>query len=381
MIPRSDCQNRAIPRIDCQQHEATVAASGVTPDEGAWRGEPMSGAATIPTRAAARKRGTEPDVCQAFAGNEQTRPTQEMLPPLRWLLQPDANRFAHPAEIELARLLTFYGVRWSYEPTTFALRWGSDGRPEEFVTPDFFLPDHHLYLELTTMRQRLVTRKNRKIRLLRQHYPNVRVRLLYLRDYERIQQIYGTRGVGREGRLGPVILAEQEVEERIACLACELRQVWEVRPKSESPHPRPLLLGLGPGSERFLGALGERLRDEGVAVDIDRADLTSLAVTPDADRVRLSRVPLSPVAGRSVAVVQEVISSGLSAAFVQGWLHRRGAASVDICALLDREAARIIDVPVTCRGFAAPDVALAGYGLARRRELGALPYIAEIETG
>ena len=55
--------------------------------------------------------------------------------------------------------------------------------------------------------------------------------------------------------------------------------------------------------------------------------------------------------------------------------------AVDVCALLDREAARIIDLPVACRGFAAPDVALAGYGLARRREYRGLPYIAEIETG
>ena len=98
-------------------------------------------------------------------------PTQAHLPPLRWLLQPDENRFAHPAERELARLLTFYGVRWAYEPTTFAVRWGGDGQPEEFVTPDFYLPDHGLYVELTTMRQRLVTRKNRKFRLLRRALP------------------------------------------------------------------------------------------------------------------------------------------------------------------------------------------------------------------
>lgn len=79
--------------------------------------------------------------------------------------------------------------------------------------------------------------------------------------------------------------------------------------------------------------------------------------------------------------MQEVLSSGLSAAYLHAWLHRHGAAVVDVCALLDREAARVIDVPVTCRGFAAPDVALAGYGLARRSEFRGLPYIAEIETG
>ena len=77
-------------------------------------------------------------------GGDEVR--QERLPPLRWLLQPDVDRFAHPVEIQFAHLLTFYGVRWAYEPTTFAVRWDSDGRPEEFVTPDFYLPDHDLYI-------------------------------------------------------------------------------------------------------------------------------------------------------------------------------------------------------------------------------------------
>jgi hypoxanthine-guanine phosphoribosyltransferase len=47
---------------------------------------------------------------------------------------------------------------------------------------------------------------------------------------------------------------------------------------------------------------------------------------------------------------------------------------------LDREAARVVDVPVVCRGFAVPDVAVAGFGLARRHQFRELPYIAKIET-
>jgi hypoxanthine-guanine phosphoribosyltransferase len=47
---------------------------------------------------------------------------------------------------------------------------------------------------------------------------------------------------------------------------------------------------------------------------------------------------------------------------------------------MDREAARVVDVPVVCRGFAVPDVALAGFGLDRRREFRDLPYVAKIET-
>ena len=79
-------------------------------------------------------------------------------------------------------------------------------------------------------------------------------------------------------------------------------------------------------------------------------------------------------------MVQEVLSTGLSATFLTSWMKRRGAACVETCALMDREAARVVDVPVVCRGFAAPDVSLAGYGLTRRHEFRHLPYIAAIEV-
>jgi hypoxanthine phosphoribosyltransferase len=298
---------------------------------------------------------------------------------LRWLLQPNDDRFAHPAEIELARLLTFYGVRWAYEPTTFAVRWGRDGRPVEFVTPDFYLPEHDLYLELTTMRQRLVTRKNRKFRLLRETYPNVRVRLLYLRDFKRLRDVYGSGHVEREARVSAVLYAERDVESRIAQLADQLIEAWGGKLASDRDQ-RPLLIGVGSGSDRFLASLGENLRGLGVPVDLDRVALTSIAAGSQPNRVRVSRPPTTSLAGRAVTLVQEVLSTGLSATFLTAWMRRHGAAAVETCALMDREAARVVDVPVVCRGFAVPDVPLAGFGLARRHEFRDLPYIAAIET-
>src|SRR5262245_49014237 len=137
----------------------------------------MSGAAIVRRTSISRRRHRGDEFVPAL-DHDEGEPRQELLPPLKWQLQPAGKRFAHPAEVIFARLLTFYGIRWSYEPTTFAVRWASDGRPQEFVTPDFFLPDYQLYVELTTMRQRLVTRKNRKFRLLREQYPNISVRIL-----------------------------------------------------------------------------------------------------------------------------------------------------------------------------------------------------------
>lgn len=99
-------------------------------------------------------------------------------------------RFAHPAELECAKLLDAYGVAWEYEPHTFVLERDGDGRVLEAFTPDFYLPGQDLYLEVTVMKQSLVTRKNRKLRKLRRLYPGVAVKLLYRRDLERLAERY-----------------------------------------------------------------------------------------------------------------------------------------------------------------------------------------------
>jgi len=102
-------------------------------------------------------------------------------------------RFASRAELECAKVLDYYGVPWMYEPTTFVLEQAEDGRVTEAFTPDFYLPEQELYIEITVMKQSLVTRKNRKLRRLRQLYPDVRIKLFYERDFERIAARYGLR--------------------------------------------------------------------------------------------------------------------------------------------------------------------------------------------
>jgi hypoxanthine phosphoribosyltransferase len=100
----------------------------------------------------------------------------------------ETPRFANDAERECARLLDFYGVPWEYEPRMFALEEAEDGRVTEAFTPDFYLPEQDLYVEVTVMKQALVTRKNRKLRKLRERYPQVRIKLFYRRDIERLAQ-------------------------------------------------------------------------------------------------------------------------------------------------------------------------------------------------
>jgi hypothetical protein len=98
--------------------------------------------------------------------------------------------FASDYERECAKILDYYGVPWEYEPRTFVLEEGEDGRVLEAFTPDFFLPEQDLYVEVTVLKQSLVTRKNRKLRKLRERHPEVRIKLFYKRDLERLAQRY-----------------------------------------------------------------------------------------------------------------------------------------------------------------------------------------------
>lgn len=108
----------------------------------------------------------------------------------------------------MARILDFYEVRWEYEPTTFPILWNLEGDVVESFAPDFFLPDLGMYLELTTLKQRLVRKKNRKLRRLRELYPDVRIKLFYARDFRAIMLKYGKLALveslsGTSGHLGP----------------------------------------------------------------------------------------------------------------------------------------------------------------------------------
>jgi len=103
---------------------------------------------------------------------------------------PQPPQFQNEAELECAKLLDYYGIPWKYEPRTFVLEQDDEGRISEAFTPDFFLPEQDLYLEVTVMKQSLVTRKNRKLRKLRERYPHVNVKLFYKRDIERLARRY-----------------------------------------------------------------------------------------------------------------------------------------------------------------------------------------------
>jgi hypothetical protein len=115
--------------------------------------------------------------------------------------------FAHASEAEMARILDFYRIRWEYEPHTFPILWNLDGAVIESFSPDFWLPDLDLYLEMTTLRQRLVRKKNRKLRRIHELYPDIRVKLYYARDFRALMLKFGRLALADEltGSSGQVV--------------------------------------------------------------------------------------------------------------------------------------------------------------------------------
>jgi hypoxanthine phosphoribosyltransferase len=303
-------------------------------------------------------------------GGEET-PYQRPLP-VPWQLVRSMGEvdFAHPAERAFARILTYYRIRWVYEPTAFTLANTPDGRPAQMFTPDFYLPDYRLYIELTTMRQRLVTRKNRKLRRLRELYPNVRVKLLYRRDVHRLVDSYAAAPRHDECHIGQILFTEEQIRARIDELAADIDGL--------AGDGVPLLaLAVDAGATRFTQLLLTALRARGVAVELDRVRISRFRMSGRC-RVRVSRRPRRPLAGRRVLLLTDMISTGFSLAYLRSWLLRQGVSDVHICTLLDRRVARLIDVPVWRAGFEAPNELLIGFGLRLRRQFSDLPFIATI---
>lgn len=124
--------------------------------------------------------------------------------------RPGRPAFSHPAEEAFATILDYYGVEWEYEPHTFPLEWDQHGNVTEAFSPDFYLPQQDLYIELTTLRPRLSTMKNRKLRRMKELYPQVNIKLIKrkeMRDllvkfglYDQALRIAGTQAQSQEPR-------------------------------------------------------------------------------------------------------------------------------------------------------------------------------------
>lgn len=137
--------------------------------------------------------GLLPDLRQALSALEKTDPALSLQEQKREG-NCDQPSFAHPSEEEFARILDFYHIAWEYEPRAFAVEWDDQGNVVKSFTPDFYLTEHDLYIELTTLKQSLVTKKNRKVRRLRELYPDVNIKILYASDFRKLIEKFSASG-------------------------------------------------------------------------------------------------------------------------------------------------------------------------------------------
>lgn len=91
--------------------------------------------------------------------------------------------FAHPSEKEFAKILDMHNIKWEYEPTEFPLEWDAEGNISMGFRPDFYLTEYDTYIELTTMKRKYVTEKNKKVKLLKKTYPHINVKIVYKKDF------------------------------------------------------------------------------------------------------------------------------------------------------------------------------------------------------
>ncbi len=130
--------------------------------------------------------------------------------PAEIALPHDAVEFAHNSERQFAKLLDFYGIEWQYEPHTFVLERDPRGNPLEAFSPDFFLPAYDLYIEITTLKQKLVTKKNRKVRKLQEQHPELNITILYQRDYLNLLVKYGLESPEQLAGYGEVATSAEQ---------------------------------------------------------------------------------------------------------------------------------------------------------------------------
>ncbi len=281
----------------------------------------------------------------------------------------DDARFAQESEEEFARLLEFYGVRWQYEPRTFPLRHAEDGRIIEAFSPDFYLPDLDLYVELTTMKQGLVTDKHRKLRRLRELYPETQIKLLYKKDYLKLLSKYRIGDFGRRDEamgIREVLFTASEIERRVGELGSAIARDYAGK--------EPVFIGVLKGVACFLADL---MRHTALPLSVDFMTISSY----EDDRggaVRIIQDLSENIAGRDVLIIEDIIDTGMTLNHLMKQLEARSPASLRVCALLDKRVRRLVDLPLAYVGFEVPDEFVIGYGLDYRQRFRNLPFIGTL---
>ena len=298
---------------------------------------------------------------QNYKVSEKRRKSSRMSPLPTTTLR--STSFAHPSEEDFAKLLDFYCIEWLYEPRSFPLRWEGNKIAEMF-TPDFYLPELDLYVELTTLKQNLLTEKNRKLRQLRELYPEVNIRLLNKNDFLKLLAKYGYGPLGEakiEG-IDRVLYSHAKIQRRVRTLARRISHDYAGQ--------RLMLIGILKGVVCFMADLMQHLS---IPVTLDFMAISYYG--GDGQVVKITRDLDSSITGQHVLMVEDIVDTGMTLNYILSHLSAHNPASLHVCTLLDKRARRLINVPLDYVGFEVPDEFVVGYGLDYKGEYRNLPFI------
>ena len=277
--------------------------------------------------------------------------------------------FAHPAEYEFARILDFYGITWQYEPRSFPLRW-EQGHVAEAFTPDFYLPDLDMFVEITTLKTGLTAEKNRKMRLLKQLHPEVNIKLLKKRDYLRLLAKYGYGPLAPEQvpEIDRVLIPVTKLQRRVGELGALISHDYAGK--------EPVLIGILRGVICFMSDLMRSISIPAAAVDFMSV---SSYEGNGSGAVRILKDLDENIKGRDVILVEDIVDTGMTLNHIMEYLQSKRPASLRVCTLLDKQVRRIANVPLDYIGFEIPDEFVVGYGLDFRQRFRNLPFIAVLK--
>lgn len=272
--------------------------------------------------------------------------------------------FAHPSEEEFAKLLDFYRIEWLYEPRSFPLQWEGD-RIVEMFTPDFYLPELDLYIELTTLKQSLATEKNRKLRQLKQLYPEVNIRLLNKSDYLKLlaKYGYGPLGGAKVQGIERVLFSQTQIQRKVRTLGKRISRDYAGR--------QLLLVGILKGVVPFMADL---IRHISLPLTIEFMAISYYG-GDDAQAVKITKDLDSSITGLDVLMIEDIVDTGMTLNYILHHLSAHNPASLRVCTLLDKRVRRLVDVPLEYVGFEVSDEFVVGYGLDYRGEYRNLPFI------
>lgn len=150
-----------------------------------------------------------------------------------------------------------------------------------------------------------------------------------------------------------VLISEHEIKEKVTELAAILKEEYQDK--------HPLIVGILKGSFVFMADL---IRSMGIPVEIDFVQLSSYgAARESSGKIKVGHRLKTPIKGRDVLVVEDIVDTGLTIRFLLNYLKRKRPESLKLCALFDKPSRRVVDVPIDYLGFTIPDAFVVGYGL------------------